>query len=60
MRSLPLPDEQTPEVEALHRALVELAMRVLQLAQPNAPVEVTQLLASTDDPLRLRYLLAWM
>jgi ATP-dependent Lon protease len=60
VRPLPLPDEHTPEVEALHRALVELAMRVLQLAQPNAPVEVTQLLASTDDPLRLVYLLASM
>jgi ATP-dependent Lon protease len=60
VRSLPLPDEKTPEVEALHRALVELAMRVLQLAQPNAPVEVTQLLASADDPLRLVYLLASM
>ncbi len=60
VRALPLPDEKTPEVEALHRALVELAMRVLQLAQPNAPVEVTQLLASTDDPLRLVYLLASM
>jgi ATP-dependent Lon protease len=59
IRPFPLPDEKTPEVEALHRAVAELASRVLQLAQPNAPVELAQLL-STDDPLRLVYLLASM
>jgi ATP-dependent Lon protease len=60
VRAFPLPAETSPEVEALHRAVVELAARVLQLAQPNAPTELGQLLASTDDPLRLVYLLASM
>jgi len=58
--SYPLPDEQSPEVEALHRAVTELAARVMQLAQPNVPGEVGQLLAQTEDPLRLVYLLASM
>jgi ATP-dependent Lon protease len=60
IRPLPLPDEKTPEVEALHRAVSELASRVLQLAQPSAPAELAALLSSTEDPLRLVYLLASM
>ncbi len=60
IRPFPLPDEKTPEVEALHRAVAELASRVVQLAQPNAPAELGALLSSTDDPLRLVYLLASM
>ncbi len=59
VRSYPLPDEKTPEVEALHRAVIELASRAIQLAQPNIPAEFGQLLA-TEDPLRLVYLLASM
>jgi ATP-dependent Lon protease len=60
VRDYPLPDEKTPEVEALHRAVTDLAARALTLAQPNVPVEVSQLLASAEDPLRLVYLLASM
>ncbi|MGE5645742.1 MAG: endopeptidase La [Acidobacteriota bacterium] len=60
VRPFPLPAETTPEVEALHRAVVEMAGKVLQLAQPNAPAELNQLLVSTEDPLRLVYLLASM
>ena len=60
VRPFPLPDERTPEVEALHRAVTELAGRAIQLAQPNIPAEMSQLLASADEPLRLVYLLASM
>ncbi len=60
IRPFPLPDERTPEVEALHRAVIELASRAVTLAQPNIPAEVNQLLASTEDPLRLVYLLGSM
>src|SRR5579884_4246648 len=49
---IPLPVDSGPEVEALHGALVELAGRALQLAQPNSPQELGRLLASNDDPLR--------
>ncbi|MGE5569384.1 MAG: endopeptidase La [Rhodospirillales bacterium] len=60
VRPYPLPDEKTPEVQALHRAVIELAGRAIQLAQPNLPVEVSQFLSSTDDPVRLAYLLGSM
>jgi len=60
VRVFPLPEEKTAEVEALHRAVVELASRAMSLAQPQVPAELSQLLASTEDPLRLVYLLASM
>ncbi len=60
VRSYPLPEEKTTEVEALHRAVLDLASRALALAQPQAPAELSQLLQTTDDPLRLVYLLASM
>jgi ATP-dependent Lon protease len=60
VRPYPLPPDSSPEVEALHRAIVELASRALALAQPQAPQELNQLLATTEDPIRLVYLLASM
>ena len=42
VRPYPLPDEKTPEVEALHRAVTELAAKAISLAQPNVPAELTQ------------------
>ena len=33
----PLPEDESPEVEALHRELVELALKALALTQPQAP-----------------------
>jgi ATP-dependent Lon protease len=56
----PLPEDNSPEVEALQGALVEIATRAIQLAQPNAPQEVARLLATNDDPLRLAFVLASM
>ncbi len=60
VQPFPLPDDTSPEVEALHRSVIELATRALALAQPQAPAELGQFLASTDDPLRLVYLLGGM
>ncbi len=57
---LPLPEDNSPEVEALHAALVELSSQGIQLAQPNAPNEVARLLATNDDPIRLAFVLASM
>jgi ATP-dependent Lon protease len=57
---LPLPKDKGPEVEALQAALVELATAAIQLAQPNAPADMTRLLAASDDPLRLAFVLASM
>ncbi len=60
VRTFPLPEERSPEVEALHRAVAELAGKVVALAQPNAPAELAQMLTQTEDPLRLVYLLGSM
>ncbi len=60
VRVLPLPEDTGPEVEALHRAIVELAGRVLELAQVQQPINLQQLVAQAQDPLRFAYLLGTM
>ena len=60
INSLPLPEDKSAEVEALHGALTELGAKAITLAQPNSPQELGRLLAANDDPLRLSYLLASM
>ena len=60
VRPIPLPDDQGAEVEALHRAVLELAARVLELAQPQVQVNIAQLAAQAQDALQLCYLLGSM
>src|SRR5712691_6400087 len=57
VRLAPVPEESNTEIEALQRAIVELAGRAIQLAQPNASAEFTQMLAANDDPLQLVYII---
>ncbi len=57
-RELPLPEDAGSEVEALRGALLELASKSVALAQPQSAAELTRMLAGSDDPLRLAYLLA--
>jgi len=57
-RVLSLPQDGGSEVEALSRALLELAAKAIALAQPQAAAELTRMLAGNEDPLRLSYLLA--
>ncbi len=57
---LPEPQDSGTEIEALYRAVVELAARVLELAQVQVPVNIQQLVAQTQDPLRFTYLLGSM
>ncbi|HZY89416.1 MAG TPA: endopeptidase La, partial [Gemmataceae bacterium] len=59
-RTLPLPEDTGPEVEALHRAIIELAGRVLELAQVQQPMNIQQLVGQSQDPLRFAYLLGSM
>ncbi|HJT78584.1 MAG TPA: endopeptidase La [Gemmataceae bacterium] len=54
---LPLPTDTSAEVEALHRAVLDLAGRALQLVQPQAEFNVQQLAAQAQDPTHLAYLL---
>jgi ATP-dependent Lon protease len=60
VRPLPFPDDAGTELEALHRAVIELAGKVIELAQPQANVNINQLAAQAQDPLRLAYLLGSM
>lgn len=55
-----LSQDAGPEVEALQRAILELAKKVLQMANTNAPRELTQFLVSTEDPVRLAYFIGSM
>lgn len=57
---LPLPEDTGTEIEALNRAVIELASKVLELAQPQGPVNIGQIVAQAGDPLRLAYLLGSM
>jgi ATP-dependent Lon protease len=56
----PLPENKSPEVEALHRSVLELATRALTLAQPQAPIDLGQLLPLGADPLFHAYLIGSM
>jgi ATP-dependent Lon protease len=60
VRPLIVPEETTTEVEALYRSILELAGKVLELAQPQAQVDLRQLAAQAGDPLRLAYLIGSM
>jgi ATP-dependent Lon protease len=57
-RPLPLPEDRGSEVEALAGALLDLASKAIAIAQPQSAAELTRMLASSDDPLRMAYLLA--
>ena len=58
---LPMPTDEGPEMEALQRAVMDLAGRAVELAQPQpGAANVQQMLAATPDPLRLAYLLGSM
>ncbi len=56
----PLPQERGAEVEALHRAVMELAAKAISLANPQSSVELSQLLEDSGDPLKLVYLIGSM
>jgi ATP-dependent Lon protease len=60
VRPLPLPVDTGAEVEAMARAVGDLAAKVLELAQIQPPVTIQQMLAQTQDPLRFAYLLGSM
>ncbi|MBV9266695.1 MAG: endopeptidase La [Acidobacteriaceae bacterium] len=57
-RVFPLPEDSGSEVEALSGALLELAAKAITLAQPQSGGDLTRMLASADDPLRMAFLLA--
>ncbi len=58
VRPLPVPDDSGPEVEALQRAVLDLAAKMLQLVQPQIQTNLSHILAEVDDPLHQVYLIA--
>jgi ATP-dependent Lon protease len=60
VRPLPLPEESGTELEALHRAILDLAARAMSIAQPQTPVDLSQLLAQARDPIQVAYLIGSM
>ncbi len=58
VRPLPLPDDHGTEVDALRLAVLDLAAKVMELAQPGNQVDVSQLAAQSPDSLGLVYLIA--
>jgi ATP-dependent Lon protease len=55
---LPLPTDSSDEIEALQRELVELALKALTIAQPQAPPEVSRTVIAADNPMQLVFTLA--
>src|SRR5262249_43433708 len=60
VRPLPQPEDQSTEIEALHRAVLDLAARAMAIAQPQTPIDLSQLLAQARDPIQVVYLIASM
>jgi len=60
VKPLPLAPENNTEIEALHREVIDLAVRALSLTQPQAAEELRRLLANSKDPVRTVYTLAPM
>jgi ATP-dependent Lon protease len=57
---IPEPEDAGPEVEALHRSVIELAAKIHAMIQPQAQVDIGQLIANVPNPLHQVYLLASM
>ncbi|NBO91199.1 MAG: endopeptidase La [Planctomycetia bacterium] len=57
---LPLPTDTSTELEGLQRAVVDLAGKVLELAEVQVPVPLQQIVAQANDPLRFAFLLGSM
>ena len=60
VRPLPPPEGREPEVDALQRELIGLATKAVKLIQPQAPPDLSRIMAASEDPLWLAYLLASM
>ncbi|MER3415816.1 MAG: endopeptidase La [Gemmataceae bacterium] len=58
--ALPIPTDESTEAEALYRAILDQAAKALELMHPETPVNIQQLAAQAQDPVRLAYLLGSM
>lgn len=54
---LPLPEDESPEVEALHRAITDQTNQIISLIEPQAQAGLTEIFSRVEDPLKQVYLL---
>lgn len=57
IRLNPMPQEKSTEIEALQRAVLELASKVMTLAQPEGLGQIAEFLTGAPDPVRLVFIL---
>lgn len=57
VRVLPPATDGGAEVEALHRSILDLGVKMLGMAQPQSSAQLSKVLTSTEEPLRLVYLM---
>jgi ATP-dependent Lon protease len=60
IRPYSVPADHSTETEALRREVLELAKRTHELSRPRSQVDFAEFLESTDDPVRLAYMLGSM
>src|SRR5262249_29296617 len=60
VKPLPLPEQKNPEIEAIHRELLEMAQKALGMTGVNGLGDISRLLDENKDPFRLVYVLASM
>jgi ATP-dependent Lon protease len=60
LRPLPEPTDEGTEIDALQRAILDLAGRVQAMSQPESQAAIAQILGQFKDPLHQAYLLASM
>jgi ATP-dependent Lon protease len=54
---LPEPSDTSTEIEALHRTVIELAGKMIQLVQPQVQVSIHHIISDVEKPLHQIYLL---
>ena len=59
-RTLEAPVDEGPEVDALLREVVALTTRIQQMAQPDAQVQIPEIVQGMNDPLDQVFLLSTM
>jgi ATP-dependent Lon protease len=58
VRRLPEPVDQSTEIEALQRAVLDLIRKMLRLVQPEVQMDLNRIIADVDNPLYQAYLFA--
>ncbi len=57
VRLLPEPQDSGTEIEALQRAVLDLASKMLELVQPQVQISISHIISEVENPLHQVYLL---